>query len=100
VAFGFGFDAHGGGVHTGHPVPAPRPAELLQLLHDWLGTDPGRLNQSLIDFAGSSAYNLVDLHTDLSQFTFLLGTGHGEGLFNANAEWRSDGPTPDSSELG
>lgn len=75
-------------------------AELLQFLHDWLGTDPGRLGESLTDFAGSSAYNLVDLRTDLNRFSFLLGTGDGESLFSAKAEWHSDGPPPDSSELG
>jgi hypothetical protein len=31
------------------------------------------------DFAVSSAYNLVDLRTDLNRFTFLFGTGDREG---------------------
>jgi hypothetical protein len=33
-------------------------AELLRFLHDWLGADPGRLNESLNDFAGRCAYDL------------------------------------------
>jgi hypothetical protein len=40
----------------------------------------------LNDFAGGSAYNLVDLRTDLNRFTFLLGTSDGEGLFSARVE--------------
>lgn len=47
----------------------------------------------MIDFAEGSAYDLVDLRADLNRFTFLLGTGEGEGLFSAKAEWCSDGPT-------
>lgn len=61
-------------------------AELLQFLHGWLGADPRRLSQSLNGFAESSAYNLVGLRADLYRFTFLLGTGDGEGLFSAKVE--------------
>lgn len=73
-------------------------AELLQFLHDWLGADPGRLSESLNDFAGSSAYDLVDLRTDLNRFTFLLGTGDAEGSAPKPSGAATD-PTPDSSDL-
>src|SRR5690242_9650769 len=60
-------------------------AELHQFLHDWTGTDPGRLSESLNEFAGCPAYNLVELRADLNGFTFLLGANDGEALFAPNA---------------
>lgn len=57
-------------------------AELLQLLHDWLASDPSPTSSSLTHFIGHQAYDLPHLLTDLDRFTFLLGANDGEPLFN------------------
>ena len=57
-------------------------ADLLQLLRDWLDSDPVRTSASLTHFIGHHAYALPELLTDLDRFTFLLGANDGEHLFN------------------
>jgi hypothetical protein len=61
-------------------------AELLQFLRDWLAADTDRLGESLGDFVGSRAYDVVQLHGDLNRFTFLLGGSDGAGLFGHEPE--------------
>jgi hypothetical protein len=59
--------------------------EILQLLTDWITTDPGRLNTSLTRFVGNPAYGTSQLSEDLHRFTFLLGGNNdGTGLFTPN----------------
>jgi hypothetical protein len=55
--------------------------ELLQIVDDWLGTDPGKLGASLGGFVGNLAYGLDELRHDLNRFIFLLGGNDGEPLF-------------------
>jgi len=47
--------------------------ETLQLLSDWLASDPARL--------GHPAYGTAQLRQDLERFVFLLGGNDGEPLF-------------------
>jgi hypothetical protein len=53
-------------------------AQLLDLLRDWLASDPGRLGLSLERFIGSPAYGVEALRSDLANFVFLLGGNDGE----------------------
>ena len=55
--------------------------ETLQLLSDWLASDPARLGPSLEDFIGHPAYGTAQLRQDLERFVFLLGGNDGEPLF-------------------
>jgi hypothetical protein len=57
-------------------------AELLQLVDDWLQSDPGNLAASLGRFIGSPAYGPAELRGDFARFRFLLGITDGEGLFS------------------
>jgi hypothetical protein len=57
-------------------------AELLQLLDNWLQSDPGNLAASLGRFIGSPAYGPAELRDDFARFRFLLGITDGEGLFS------------------
>jgi hypothetical protein len=63
------------------PADAMELTQLLQLIADWLDSDPARLGPSLLDYIGHPAYGLADLHADLDRFTFLLGGDDGEALF-------------------
>lgn len=54
-------------------------AELLQLIDDWLQSDPGNLTASLTRFTGSPAYGPAELRSDVARFRFLLGITDGEG---------------------
>jgi hypothetical protein len=56
-------------------------AELLQLIDDWLQSDPGNLTASLARFTGSPAYGPAELRGDFARFRFLLGITDGEDLF-------------------
>jgi len=64
-----------------HPEDAVELAELLQFLHDWLGSDRGRLDVSLTRFVGNCGYDLSQLRMDVGRFAFLLGIDDGERLF-------------------
>jgi hypothetical protein len=55
--------------------------QLLQFLGDWIATDRGAINESLIRFVGCDAYGVQSLRDDLARFIFLLGESDGEGLF-------------------
>jgi len=57
-------------------------AETLQLLSDWLDSDPARLSPSLEDFIGHPGYGTAQLRQDLDRFVFLLGGNDGEPLFD------------------
>jgi hypothetical protein len=58
-------------------------AELLEFLGDWLdGSDSTLLAASLNRFVGTAGYDLDELRTDLTRFTFLLGANDGTQLFD------------------
>jgi hypothetical protein len=56
-------------------------AELLQLIDDWLQSDPVNRTASLARFIGSPAYGPAELRGDFARFRFLLGITDGEGVF-------------------
>jgi hypothetical protein len=55
-------------------------AEILQLIADWLATDPATLGPSLLAYIGHPAYGLDALRADLNRLAFLLGGNDGEFL--------------------
>jgi hypothetical protein len=57
-------------------------AELLQLIAEWMASDPSRLGASLLAFIGHPAYGTRQLQDDLHRFAFLLGGNDGEPLFS------------------
>jgi hypothetical protein len=60
-------------------------AEMLNFIHNWLtGPDSRQLAKSFHNFVGIDTYNLTDLRTDLTRFTFLLGHDDGEQLFDGD----------------
>lgn len=67
-------------VHL-HPTDATELAELLQLLEGWLASDHDKLDESLTQFIGNRAYDVIQLRQDLNRFSFLLGATTGQRLF-------------------
>jgi hypothetical protein len=56
-------------------------AETLQLITQWLASDPAALAPSLLTLIGHPAYGIDALRADLSRFALLLVGSDGEALF-------------------
>ena len=56
-------------------------AEMLSFISEWLARpDHAELTASFGRFMGTQGYDLAELRTDLTRFTFLLGHHDGEQL--------------------
>jgi hypothetical protein len=61
---------------TLNPLDAVELGEMLEFVHDWLGSDRPRAGDSLGRFT-AGGYTLDELRADLARFAFLLG-GDGD----------------------
>lgn len=60
---------------TAHAVTTAETAEVLRLVAGWLISNPVPLSSSLRAFIGCDAYDLPDLHADLTRLANLLDGG-------------------------
>jgi pimeloyl-ACP methyl ester carboxylesterase len=63
---------------TLHALDAVELAELLEFVHDWLGSDNPGVGDSFRRFT-AGGYTLDELRADLARFAFLVG-GDGDAF--------------------
>lgn len=61
--------------HTEQAATSAETADVLRLIAGWLTSDPAQLSESLRAFIGCHAYDLHDLHADLTRLADHLDGG-------------------------